>query len=98
MKDDDWDYAFAEPVVPWTEDELRRARAYTYEVWWSETDQLYLARCVELPVAISPGRTQAEAIENAVDAVTVSIDAAAHNPTRATCRKCDRGQRAELGD
>lgn len=80
MKHDDWRDALATPETPWTEEELRRARAYTYEVWWSETDQLFLARSVELPVAISHGRTQAEAIDNAVDAVASFIDAAILNP------------------
>ncbi len=80
MKHTEWQDELKKPDVPWTEAELRRARAYTYEVWWSDTDQLFLARCVELPSAMSHGRTQADAIENAVDAVAVLLDAATQNP------------------
>jgi predicted RNase H-like HicB family nuclease len=81
MNWDDWQDALAEPETPWTEAELRRARTYIYEVWWSDPDQLYLARCVELLASLSHGRTHAEAIDNAVDAVAVLIDAALHHPS-----------------
>lgn len=75
-----------EPETPWNEAELQRARRSTCEVWRSEEDQLYLARCVEILEAMSQGNSQGEAIHNAVDAVAVVLDAAATNADVAALR------------
>lgn len=80
----EWHDELLEPDQSWSDAELERARRYTYEVWWSEDDQLYLARCVEIPEAMSHGHTQDEAIQHAVDAVAVVLDAAASDPDNAT--------------
>jgi predicted RNase H-like HicB family nuclease len=86
MMQSEWVDAFAPAETPWSDEELYRAQAYTYEVWWSEADQLFIARCVEIPAAMSHGRTQAEAIENAVDAVAVAIDASENAPENPALR------------
>ena len=63
-----------EPAVPWTTEEWQRASRYTYRVWWSLEDGLYLAQCVEMPLAMSHGGTPEEAIHNAIDAAAVHLD------------------------
>ncbi|MCO5214959.1 MAG: helix-turn-helix domain-containing protein [Thermomicrobiales bacterium] len=62
------------PEIPWTETEWERASRYTYTVWWSAEDEHYLARCEEIPEAISHGTVPSEAIENATDAVASYLD------------------------
>ena len=84
--DAEWQDELLEPDRPWSQAELERARRYTYEVWWSDKDQLYLARCVEIPEAMSHGHTQDEAIQHAVDAVAVALDAAKADPDNAALR------------
>lgn len=68
-------FALAEPEVPWSAEEWERASRYAFTVWWDATDDLYLARCVEIPEAMSHGSSPAEAITNAIDAVAVFLDA-----------------------
>jgi predicted RNase H-like HicB family nuclease len=68
------DFALLDPQMPWTDEEWTRASLYTYVVWWSPEDDLFLARCVEVPGAISHGDTPEEAIHNATDSMAVYLD------------------------
>jgi len=56
-----------------TDEELEVARRYTYEVWWSEEDQAYLARPEELVGVKSHGDTPEEALEMATEAAAGMI-------------------------
>ena len=69
------DFQLKTAETPWTEEEWKRASHYTYTVWWSSEDEHFLARCEEIPEAISHGEIPAEAIENATDAVASYLDA-----------------------
>ncbi|MGB3330963.1 MAG: hypothetical protein WBA46_18505 [Thermomicrobiales bacterium] len=72
----DTDYGtLEEPEVSWSDEEWTRASRHTYTVWWSDQDELYLARCVEYPAAESHGRTPEDAVHGAIDAVAVVLDA-----------------------
>jgi predicted RNase H-like HicB family nuclease len=64
----------------WTADEWKRAERYTFTVRWSEEDALFIAAAVEIPYAMSHGRSPEEAVHNAVDAVASVIDAATEHP------------------
>lgn len=68
------DFSLEAAAIPWTELEWQRASRYTYTVWWSAEDDHYLARCEEIPEAISHGSIPSEAIENATDAVASYLD------------------------
>lgn len=60
--------AVEEDVHILTDDEIDDARRYTYEVWWSEEDQVFLARAEELIGVQSHGDTAEEALEMATEA------------------------------
>ena len=64
----------------WAPDEWARAERYTFTVGWSAEDELFIASAVEIPYAMSHGRTPEEAVHNAIDAVASVIDAAAAQP------------------
>lgn len=65
----------------WTPEEWARAERYTFTVGWSAEDQLFIASVVEIPYAMSHGRTPEEAVHNVIDAVASVLDAAAGNPS-----------------
>lgn len=64
----------------WTPQEWAQAERYTYTVGWSVEDEIFIASAIEIPYAMSYGRTPEEAVHNAVDAVASVIDVAADNP------------------
>ncbi len=64
----------------WTSEEWAQAQRYTFTVGWSVEDEIFIASAIEIPYAMSHGRTPEEAVHNAVDAVASVIDAAADNP------------------
>ncbi len=64
----------------WTTQVWARAERYTFTVGWSTVDELFIASAMEIPYALSHGRTPEEAVHNAVDAVASVIDAAGGNP------------------
>lgn len=64
----------------WTPEEWAHAQRYTFTVGWSVEDEIFIASAIEIPYAMSHGRTPEEAVHNAVDAVASVIDAAADNP------------------
>jgi len=68
--------AFVASAEAWTPEEWAHAERYTYTVGWSAEDNLFIASAVEIPYAMSYGRTPEEAVHNAVDAVASVIDAA----------------------
>ena len=72
--------AFVTSKENWTTSEWARAERYTFTVGWSTADGMFIASAVEIPYAMSYGRTPEEAVHNAVDAVASVIDAAADNP------------------
>jgi predicted RNase H-like HicB family nuclease len=72
--------AFVASKENWTTQEWARAERYTFTVGWSTVDEMFIASAVEIPYAMSHGRTPEEAVHNAVDAVATVIDAAADNP------------------
>lgn len=71
--------AFVASPEDWTPEEWTRAQRYTYTVGWSVEDNVFIASAVEIPYAMSYGRTPEEAVHNAVDAVTSVINAASDN-------------------
>lgn len=72
--------AFVASKGDWTPEEWARAERYTFTVGWSAEDELFIASAVEIPYAMSHGRTPEEAVHNVVDAVASVLDAAADNP------------------
>lgn len=72
--------AFVASIEDWTPEEWARAERYTFTVGWSAEDEAFIASAVEIPYAVSHGRTPGEAVHNAVDAVASVIDAALDNP------------------
>jgi predicted RNase H-like HicB family nuclease len=72
--------AFVAARDNWTSEEWARAERYGYTVRWSEADAAFIASAVEIPYAMSYGRTPEEAVHNAIDAVASVIDAAAAHP------------------
>jgi len=72
--------AFIASVEAWTAEEWARAERYAYRVGWSVEDNVFIASAIEIPYAMSYGRTPEEAVHNAVDAVASVIDAASDNP------------------
>lgn len=72
--------AFVASKADWTREEWARAERYTFTVGWNAEDELFIASAVEIPYAMSHGRTPEEAVRNVVDAVATVLDAAADNP------------------
>lgn len=62
----------------WTPEEWARAERYTFTVGWNAEDN---ASAVEIPYAMSHGRTPEEAVHNVVDAVASVLEAATDNPS-----------------
>ncbi|MFQ6135127.1 MAG: type II toxin-antitoxin system HicB family antitoxin [Nitrososphaerales archaeon] len=48
-------------------------RDYTVKIWKGE-DGYYVVQCVELPAAISQGKTREEALENIREAIEVTLE------------------------
>ncbi len=65
--------AFAASKENWAQEEWARAERYTFTAGWSTEDELLIASAVDIPYAVSHGRTPEEAVHN-------TVDAAAENP------------------
>ena len=51
---------------------------YKYEIviFWSETDQVFIAEAPELPGCLAHGKTQNEALQNVNDAIELWLETA----------------------
>lgn len=49
-------------------------RKYTYRIFWSDEDRIYIAQCAELPSMSALGRTPAAALKEIYIAVQLALE------------------------
>lgn len=62
-----------------TAEELDTATRYSYRVWWSDDDQIFLAEAAELDGTTIDGESPEAALRNAIEAAAMWLTAAAED-------------------
>lgn len=58
-----------------TEEDYAQARRYTYEIWWSDEDNLWLGRVEELQGVMCHGASPEEALSQTMEVAGLAVAA-----------------------